>query len=386
MEAKQPEALTLKSNLIWNSVGNFIYLISQWLFTYLVTIALGFEGAGIYSLAVSICTTFYTISAYGMRNYQASDISHEYADSTYVESRYLTSLIALVGCALFSLLTGYAWQTLCCIALYMLFKLTESVSDVYQGVVQLRMRMDYVGKSFIAKGVLELATFGSCLFISRDLTLPLSAQHEPGKQQDANLVSGQQAPTIPIGHGNAKSVGVRIGRQGEVTTFTLSKRYDLVHGFGELGVGLRTRRKYPVFMLLLGHDEEVAPFARNTQIGEGGKDRLKPRPAQRAVRNPQAGAVRRTSAAQHRVAIVAEHIVGNDSRGGVGTLHILEDINRFNRSLDLRAHLGRGLASIRSVHLEAVVLTRVVRCRNHNASRATEFADRERQHGSGNGT
>lgn len=173
MEAKQPEALTLKSNLIWNSVGNFIYLISQWLFTYLVTIALGFEGAGIYSLAVSICTTFYTISAYGMRNYQASDISHEYADSTYVESRYLTSLIALVGCALFSLLTGYAWQTLYCIALYMLFKLTESVSDVYQGVVQLRMRMDYVGKSFIAKGVLELATFGSCLFISRDLTLSL---------------------------------------------------------------------------------------------------------------------------------------------------------------------------------------------------------------------
>lgn len=175
MEANQTEALTLKSNLIWNSVGNFVYLVSQWLFTYLVTIALGFESAGIFALAVSVSTTFYAISAYGMRNYQASDVRHVYPDSAYVESRYLTSLIAFAGCILFSIICGYTTITLCCIALYMLFKLTESVSDVYQGVVQLRMRMDFIGKSFLMKSALELTAFGSCLFLSRNLVLSLGA-------------------------------------------------------------------------------------------------------------------------------------------------------------------------------------------------------------------
>lgn len=161
--------------MIWNSLGSFTYLFAQWVFTYLVTNALGFTSAGVYSLAVSVTSTFYMVSAYSMRNYQVSDIHHDYSDSTYIRSRYLTSLIAFILCMLFSCASGYDASTLICIALYMLYKMTEGVSDAYQGVMQLRMRMDYIGKSFIFKGVLELAVFGAALYLIKDLPLSLAA-------------------------------------------------------------------------------------------------------------------------------------------------------------------------------------------------------------------
>lgn len=173
MEESLDNGLSIKKNLIWNSVGNLIYLGTQWLFTYIVTILLGFAEAGVYALAVSVCSTFYTIASYSMRNYQASDIERRYTDSEYTASRIVTSIIALIGCGVTVLFNRYDLESASCIMVFMLFKLTEAVSDVYQGSIQLRSRMDYIGVSFAFRGIATLVTFIVLLVSTKSLVLAL---------------------------------------------------------------------------------------------------------------------------------------------------------------------------------------------------------------------
>ena len=167
--------LSVKKNIVWNSVGNFIYLFSQWLLSFFVVRLLGFENAGIFSLAIAIAGSFVGISLYGMRSFQVSDIEGKYPDKAYLLSRYITSLIALVACLVFVAANTYSFYISVCILVYMCFKLSESLSDVFQGILQKAMRMDYIGKSFILKGVIVLAVFVASIALTRNLLIGMIA-------------------------------------------------------------------------------------------------------------------------------------------------------------------------------------------------------------------
>ena len=68
---------TLKSGMIWNALGNIIYLACQWLITILVANIGNFEDAGLLSIAMSVSATFQTFALFGIRNYQVSDINEK---------------------------------------------------------------------------------------------------------------------------------------------------------------------------------------------------------------------------------------------------------------------------------------------------------------------
>ena len=99
--------LTVKESVFWNTWGSVIYLGVQWLQTILVVRLLGYEEAGIFSLAMSITNTFYAISVYGMRNFQISDIKKKYSAGNYVLSRVVTGGISLIMCSVFAIVNGY---------------------------------------------------------------------------------------------------------------------------------------------------------------------------------------------------------------------------------------------------------------------------------------
>jgi len=130
---------------------------------------MGFEGAGILTLAITISGVVIGVSLYGMRSFQVSDIDGKYSDRTYKFSRIITSALALVICALFVLLNGYSLYLCLCILVYMCFKITESASDIFQGILQRALRMDYIGISFIIKGVITLVLFILVVFLTNDL-------------------------------------------------------------------------------------------------------------------------------------------------------------------------------------------------------------------------
>lgn len=169
------KALSFKQNLMWNSIGNIVYLGCQWLLSYLTTRLLGYEPAGVLSLAMTISGSLSNIALYAMRNYQTSDVAGSFSDAVYIRSRIITSGVAFIACCLFLGINDYGYETSVCIIAYMAFKIIEAISDIYQGILQRNMRMDFIGKSFIAKGILGLVAFSIALIATQSLFIGICA-------------------------------------------------------------------------------------------------------------------------------------------------------------------------------------------------------------------
>lgn len=168
------ESKSLKSNMLWNSVGSLYYSTCQWLITVLVArLSSGFDAAGILSIAMSVSNIFSQIGLYRIRSYQVSDIHEEYSSREYVGFRLetiavgflITIVYALISCSL---------EMLVPILLYLLFRAGDTFVDVLHGVDQQHFRMDYCGKSMLIRGTLFLVSFTIGLAFFNSLNVAIS--------------------------------------------------------------------------------------------------------------------------------------------------------------------------------------------------------------------
>lgn len=136
------------------------YNACQWLMTILVVwLSDDFMNAGNLALAMSVTNFFSIIAMYNTRIFQVSDIKEVYSDSVYISARVLTCAASFVLCVVFVLVAGFTATQRLIVIFYMLFRVNESFVDVLHGIDQKNWRMDYVGISFAARGILMLAVF-----------------------------------------------------------------------------------------------------------------------------------------------------------------------------------------------------------------------------------
>lgn len=174
-EEMSENRLTLKQNMIWFTGGSLFYLVCQWLMTVLVVTLGSYGDGGVLSLSISLTGTFFVVSTFGLRNFHVSDVKGQYSSSLYVSTRVMTCLLGLACCAVFTLLNvQYDLNQKLCIVLYMLFRLTEALVDVLAGEEQKKWRMDYVGKSFVFRGVVSLGSFVAMMAATGSLALSLA--------------------------------------------------------------------------------------------------------------------------------------------------------------------------------------------------------------------
>ena len=171
------EDRTLKRNLLFNTVGNGIYYLSQWIITgWLIQKLSGAQGtynAGLLSTAATVANMFIGLAGFGMRNFQVSDLSGEYSDTAYEVSRYITVGISFLLGLVYSLVTGYREVQLWCIIIFLLYKLTEPMTDVWHGVLQKAERMDIIGIAYAIRGILSVAVFSAGMLITKNLVVSL---------------------------------------------------------------------------------------------------------------------------------------------------------------------------------------------------------------------
>ncbi len=164
---------TLRRDMLWNSVGNFVYLLSQWLVTVLVARLFDLRGAGILSVAMSLSAVFQSVARFGIRNYQVSDVSRKYTDGAYLVLRHLTVLLSFVMTVVAALAMGYSSEIFFASVLYMLFRIVESYSDVLHGASQRAGRLDVAGRGFALKAGALLIGFLIGFFFTRSLVASL---------------------------------------------------------------------------------------------------------------------------------------------------------------------------------------------------------------------
>lgn len=163
----------MKRSFLWNTIGSTAYFAAQWLVTFFVLRLGGLEVSGLLSTALNFTNVFISISTFGMRYYQVSDTSHSFSDKSYVKSRFLTCGIGAVLCLGSGLIVGYTLPQLLCISLWLIYRMSEPFSDVYNGICQQNKRLDYVGKSYLARSVFTFVPFMVLLGITKNIFLTL---------------------------------------------------------------------------------------------------------------------------------------------------------------------------------------------------------------------
>lgn len=175
MKEQSKDGLSLKKNMIYNTVGSGIYLGLQWIITILVVRISGYEDAGILSLAMSIANVIYAVASFGMRGYQSSDIENKFDNYTYIISRFLTCSVGVIAGGVFLLFTDHNIITKGAIFAYIIFKMSEAFVDVLHGLEQKKWRMDIIGISFTLRGILTFISFVIVLAITKNILVAIIA-------------------------------------------------------------------------------------------------------------------------------------------------------------------------------------------------------------------
>ena len=161
--------------ILLNAGGNIIYLACTWLMSVIVVRLADFDTAGIFSLALTITVVFYSISNYGIRSFQISDVREEYTDQEYMLVRILTCTVGYLLCGGYCIFKGYSSSQFSIVMLYMLFKTIEAFSDLSYGYFQKYNKFDYIFLSLTMKGIISIILFSITLFVTKNLIIALLA-------------------------------------------------------------------------------------------------------------------------------------------------------------------------------------------------------------------
>lgn len=136
---------------------------------------LGNAEADQFSMAYAISHLVLIIGLFQVRNYQATDIENKYSFRTYVRLRLLTSLMMLISTGSFIWFNGYRGEKALVILLVCLLRLTDALSDVFQGFFQQEERLDLAGKSLFYRNSLVFLSFTSLIVLLGNLIFALFA-------------------------------------------------------------------------------------------------------------------------------------------------------------------------------------------------------------------
>lgn len=167
------EQLSIKKNIVWNSIGTFVMFFCQWLMMVLVVRLSGYADSGILSLSISCGNVFLIIAAFGVKTYQVSDVKNQYSAADYYAAKILTIILTIVVGVVWTLISGYSATEKISIILYMFYVLVYSYSDALYGELQKKWRLDIAGKSMCIRNVATLIAFCLLLWFTKNIKISI---------------------------------------------------------------------------------------------------------------------------------------------------------------------------------------------------------------------
>lgn len=162
-----------KSSFIWNMTGSMLVAFQSVILLMIITRTVGLIDAGIFTIAYANANLFLNIGKYGMRNFQVSDVRHQFSFSEYHTSRCITTLAMLIASVVYVLWSAfaneYSFEKTAIIIWMCIFKLPDAIEDVYYGDYQKKGRLDVGGKALALRLLLTLVLFSICLVLFKNL-------------------------------------------------------------------------------------------------------------------------------------------------------------------------------------------------------------------------
>ena len=130
-----------------------------------------FDDAGIYTIAISICSISGIVATLSMYQYQVSDQYRCYSESDYYCCRLITIGLSIATTVFAVWIFHYNYKETLVICGYLLYKLILSYVHLYEASLQIQKRLDYAGKCSIAEGIVSVIAFISSYYCWTNIVL-----------------------------------------------------------------------------------------------------------------------------------------------------------------------------------------------------------------------
>ena len=114
---------------------------------FIVTRTLSSESADLYSFAYAIANLLVIVAGFQVRDFQATDIKEKYSFDAYLTTRVLTNILMILILLGYLILNSSTHANFWIIFWVSFFRVSEALSDVFQGLFQQKERLDIAGQS-----------------------------------------------------------------------------------------------------------------------------------------------------------------------------------------------------------------------------------------------
>lgn len=150
-----------RSSVLWNAVGGMMNAGQAAIILIFISYKLGLTVAGIVTIAYAIANVFLSISKYGIRNYQVTDIKNAFSFGDYFYSRCFTTAAAIILFLCYLAYTikfgEYSPEKVRILFEITILKLIDAFEDVYIGRYQQVGRFDIGAKILAIRMTLSTA-------------------------------------------------------------------------------------------------------------------------------------------------------------------------------------------------------------------------------------
>lgn len=166
-----------RDSYLWNMIGSLLNAFQSVIMLMILTRTVNLYEAGLFTIAYANANLFLNIGKYGVRNFQVSDTNRQFSFREYNLTRYITTIAMLIVSVIYVLFAAksnnYTSEKSMIIIWMCLFKIVDSLEDVYHGLYQQNNRLDIAGKCMTLRMFLTIVVFGACLFVYKSLLTAL---------------------------------------------------------------------------------------------------------------------------------------------------------------------------------------------------------------------
>ena len=164
-----------KSAFIWNTCASMLNAFQTVFILILISRIDPILDAGIFTIAFAIANLIMTVSRYGIRQFQASDVHEKYSFQTYRNWRAVTTLASIIVlCAYVGYCYGtgnYSYYKSIVVILIGFTKIIDAFEDVLHGMLQQKNHLDIAGKVLAVRMLIYIIAFLILYYIFQNLII-----------------------------------------------------------------------------------------------------------------------------------------------------------------------------------------------------------------------
>lgn len=160
-----------RESFLWNMIGSLSNAVSSVVLLMAVTRTSGSFDGGMFAFAFSQGQLFFTIGSFEMRAYQSTDVNEKFKFKDYYTSRIITCTIMILISIIYLYIERFDEKKTIVIFLMCVYKMIDALSDVFQGLFQVRERLDIAGKTLAIRVIISTAIFSLSMYTTKNLIL-----------------------------------------------------------------------------------------------------------------------------------------------------------------------------------------------------------------------